>query len=197
MLQFILFVFFIGVGVSGTTQADNLIFSFGIAANDGSETQRCLLWSEQDAQAAGVPETILDTGAVGGQLVAGSLTWTGEVTSFDENGFTLTTRDGGSGGDVLYFLAMKIAGGNKWVGSVDAPTSTGDDVQTGPGFTPTVVIEALSMATAENSILATAAAGAFGISVFTATEEFSTSFAIEDAATTRDTQNVSDNQAIN
>jgi len=85
---------------------------------------------------------------VAGQMYNDALTWTGEVTAFAADGFTVTTRDGSSGADYIYWLALNLGGGAAWLDTLTTPTSTGDESHTGPGFTPIGVLTAAGNTTA-------------------------------------------------
>ena len=66
-----------------------------------------------------------------------------EITSFDTNGFTATTRDTGAGtNDRFFFLGLTLGEEGARVFSVnqDTPSSTGSQSQTGTGFTPTFLL---------------------------------------------------------
>lgn len=127
-------VFFGAVGIANgfTSQA---MHSYGVAINDGSETQRVLSHMMRDNQSTNYCRQRLSTARVGGEYFFG-WSWSGELTAFNSDGFEITTRDGGAGGDRLYYMAWHLDGGSSWLGTLTTPTSTGDDAHTSAGFMP-------------------------------------------------------------
>ncbi len=66
-----------------------------------------------------------------------------EITSFDTNGFTATTRDTSAGtNDRFFFLGLTLGfeGAREFSVNQDTPSSTGSQSQTGTGFTPTFLL---------------------------------------------------------
>jgi hypothetical protein len=135
-----------------------------------------------------------------------SLTGTGTVRrgfefgSFDSSGFTCTTRLNTVSADEIGYLALRLGSGpavDSWVGTHTTPTSTGNDAETGPGFTPQFVLMLGSMmeaiATGYNT---SPLAGSWGIFAFDADDEYANSVSCEDGVGTTNTQSISDNTAI-
>lgn len=150
-------------------------------ANDGGGTSVCEA-IVRDTDILSMPITKLAT--------LGNIT----ATAFDITsgaGDDLTARDMG-------WLAINIPDGAKaWTGILDSPTATGEKTFSGIGFKPTSGILAMNFVQTVDTRIQTGDAGAWGHSVFTATDEFSVSYADEDAEGTMDTQSLSDDKAIN
>jgi hypothetical protein len=119
-----------------------------------------------------------------------------ELASFDASGFSSFTRR--IADNTVGYLALAFGGAAEhWVGTITSPTSTGNDAQTGPGFTPQFVMIAPSFIVAEDTLEEDGDAGSYGIGVFDGDDEYCTSIAMEDAQGTMDTQSLSDDTAIN
>lgn len=175
--------------------------AWGIVHNDGAGgiTQRCHAFNQNNGGAtAEMDGRVTETYGIMAAENTGALNWGGEFGTFDSNGFTVTTKVGGGNNTSLFYLALSFGGAvNSWVGTVDTPTSTGDDPQTGPGFTPQFVyglgnhMEAIDTAY-NNSPLA----GPTSVMAFTDTNEFSNTVMAENGVGTSNTKSVSDNIAI-
>lgn len=132
-------VFFAGCGgASGVNEAAGML-SYGVVVDDGSNTQRAVLVGSVDNVDTSVTNRRLETNSVGGQLYNDALTWTGEV-AITNDGFDMTTRDGASGGDDLYCMAVGLDGQDAWLGTLTTPTSTGNNSITAPGFMPALAL---------------------------------------------------------
>ena len=77
------------------------------------------------------------------------------------------------------------------------PTSTGNDSEAGPGFTPQFVMMLPTMAEAASTIYWDALGGGFGISTFDDDDEYCNSINYEDEVATSNTQSLSDDKAAN
>jgi hypothetical protein len=133
-----------------------------------------------------------------GLNTSGGLDWGGEFGSFDSSGFTVTTRNAGANSTSLMYLALGLAGTEAgYVGTVNTPTSTGNDGQTGPGFTPQAVLQiGTHMEAIDTAYNSSPLAGALAAAAFDASNEYMTSVNDEDAAATINTQCLSDNTAV-
>jgi hypothetical protein len=119
-----------------------------------------------------------------------------ELASFDASGFSSFTRRIAS--NTVAYLALAYGGAAEhWVGTITSPTSTGDDAQTGPGFTPQFVMLAPSFIATDDTLEQDGDAGSYGLAVFDADDEYCTSIACEDGAGTMNTQSLSDDTAVN
>lgn len=172
-------------------------FSFGVAVNDGSQTQRCTAFYTPRAQSTSLCNATIRNNRFGVCYFNSSVEWTVELTSFDSNGYTVTTRDGTSGGRSISCMAIRLAGDSEaWVGDADPPTSTGSDSITGVGFEPSFVLQGMTMMQTANSNITTGDSGSFGFSTMTTDDQISNAWACEDGASTENAQSLSDNQAV-
>lgn len=194
-------VFMASGGSTVNTLTAALYAAVGIAKNDGggAVTQHGWFWNSADAAAAENLEAILSTLYSTGQIDSGAYLWAGEVDDFDSQGFSVYTRVNNTvGTDVFGYLALKYNGVvSTWVGTVDSPTATGSDSETGPGFRPQHVLEIATLITAVDTFRTNAQCGSTCFNSFDADDEFSTSVTAEDAAVTMNTQSLSDNTAVN
>lgn len=181
--------------------ASSLRDAFGIVHNDGGVTQRSAAYENPNGAAAGNP-TGRCTESYGIMQIAGggsaALDWGGEFGSFDGSGFTVTTRNAGANNTSMMYLALRLGGiQNGWVGTVDTPTSTGNETETGPSFTPQIVYQiGTHMEAIDTAYNSSPLAGVTGLGAFTDSAEYMTSVADEDGASTTDTQSLSDDTAI-
>lgn len=165
--------------------------AFGFAVRDGSNTQRCILHNEGPGLADGDPRAYLSTAYGIGQHADGAtgVAWGGEIGDFDSQGFSCTLRVASASTDEVGYLALGFGGGaSVWAGTLDTPTSTGNQGYTGPGFRPQAVLLGLTQVESVDATDATANGGPYGIGVFTPTAAFSNAIAIQDAAATTNTQ---------
>ncbi len=159
----------------------------GIASafRNGQATMESSAWSRDDCTVFGV-------------FPAGGLDWRGSLGTFDANGFTCTTLDAGANDADLCYLALEFGGVvSSWVGTHTAPTSTGNNADTGPGFTPQMVMRLMTQVDTVNTQTSSGdASGTWGVSAMDADDEFAASVSDEDAAATSNAQSLSDNVAI-
>jgi hypothetical protein len=174
------------------------IFFYGVAVNDGADTNKSINWNSRDGSA--VPTELaahLISDSVGGQLNAGTQNWDAIIDDFDAVGFSITPQVSSASDDFSY-LAIGFGGvASPSLRSFDSPTSMGNDVRTGLDFEPQFVMLIMSDLQVEDSIVLTVDAGAIGFSMFTEDAEFSNAWADEDSANPSNTQSLSDNQAVN
>lgn len=116
-------------------------YSFGIAVNDGSDTQRCVLWSEANGLGDSRPFQTLRTDCVAGEAsdADGSLTYKVTASDFDASGFSVTTS-ASAGSDEIVYTALKLTGRRFKLVDFTTPTATGAFSITGVGFTPRFAI---------------------------------------------------------
>ena len=189
-------VFVAGCAITANTQSGVAIFHFGVAVRDGSDTNRGISWSSANALGTSAATLQMHTDSIGGEITTSQI-WEASIDSFDASGFSITPS-ANAGNDVVIYLAISVGGLSAWVGSLDSPTSTGDDAQTGPGFKPQFVMLGMTAAQAEDTVESDADAGPIGFSVFDKDgNEFSTAVVEEDAVTTTNNQSLADNQAVN
>lgn len=119
-------VFFATIGhVTESVGDDNAILTFGFAEIGG--THRMIGFSHVDAVTT-TRETIQysETRCIG-QAFDGTLNWSAEVTTWGADTYTLTTRDGGSGSDYVFALALGGADLSFDCGTLTTPAGTGND----------------------------------------------------------------------
>lgn len=142
-------VFFATAGYGGEItpsedKADNSVMSLGAVHNNGgTPVQSMMTYGNADAVGTSVVTSSIFNNRAIGQTFNDVLNWTGEITSFPTNGFTMTTRDGASGADWVYYLALNVGDGDVSVNTWTWPDSTEDSVDysiTGVGFTPDVAV---------------------------------------------------------
>lgn len=175
----------------GNTAADaagttlHSIISFGFAAQDGGH--RCVLSASTSGAADELASLLYSETRAVGQVFNGALAWTGEVTAFNADTFTMTTRDGGSGSDVCFALAL---GGDVSFdyGTLTTPTSTGA-AAIATEVAPDALL--LMLSTATGTVLHTdSGANGLMIGLADADGQFSHSTYVEDAAATTNTGSV-------
>lgn len=175
--------------------------SIGFCSNDGAGgvVQRCVGQTFRDAVGTTQSSTTTrDDSVVAGVGSSGAPNWEGVLSDFDVNGFTCTTASAGGANTDLCYLALSLGGvGSVWVGTHSTPTATGNNVETGPGFTPQLVMRIMTqVSTANSADSAGDQSGAWGVSAMDADDEFAASVADEDAVGTSDSQSLSDDVAI-
>ena len=126
------------------------IISFGCAIDDGSETQRCHAWYNQDDSSNVNCGGYLANNRCVGQFYDGSLSWSGELTAWNADGWTMTTRDGATGGDECIYLVLNAPDTEFDLQTIESPTSTETKKYT-TGFDVTAVLGAMTHASAVNT----------------------------------------------
>lgn len=172
--------------------------SYGICHNDGASgiTQRANGSRYDNGVADAAVELEFYETATLTYSNNGSHDWRVELGTFDANGFTATARDSGGNNSVCAYLALKFANHDSWVGTHDTPTATGDKDETGPNFKPQFGMMGSTLAEAAGTTYVDDHAISTAFSAFDGTNEFCTVVSSEDAATTMNTQSVSDNTAV-
>lgn len=187
-------------GSSGIDSGDtHLQHSVGFIHNNGAVTQRAAAYRYTNGSATSSPDGRC-TESYGIMQIDSSaaLDWGGEFSAFDGSGFTVTTRNAGGNDTALMYLALRLGGTEiGWVDTVDTPTATGNDTESGPGVTPQLVLQiGTHMEAIDTAYNSSALAGVLGLGAFTADVEYMTSVAEEDGAGTSDTQSLSDDTAV-
>jgi hypothetical protein len=177
----------------------NVRLSIGAVNFGGSVTQRC--YCQRSLDGKGTTEVLNRfTESYGAMAVIdnGSLDWGAEFSDPDSDGFTVTPRNAGANNTALFYLALSFGGSVETnLVTVNSPTSTGNDAQTGPGHQPQAVIMGLTHAEAVDTTYDDGRGGVHGLSTFTESDEYSSALAMEDGQVTSDTQSLSDDTAIN
>ena len=196
------FVLFAGTrSAFNDTSSANCSMAFGIAANDGADSNFGIGAVAID----GVSTIVNGSKPVNNGVhtnISNSTAFSGHyVDTYDANGFTI--NNGHGGGSVAGYMAIGFGGNaDVWLGDISSPTSTGDDAETGPGFTPQALIAGFSVA----SGFLSARTGtdpdetdvfSFGVGVASVNVEFSNVISSEDGVVNTNTQSLSDDVFIN
>lgn len=132
------------------------------------------------------------------QVFEEALTYGLEFSAFDALGFSVTARLASAAADDFAYLALGFGGAvDVWAGIVDTPTDTGNQSQTGAGFTPQAVICGVTQMPAIDTLYTDANAGSVGVSAFDADDEYCSSIQDQDNVGTSNTQSLSDDTVVN
>jgi hypothetical protein len=194
-------VFFVSTrGAVNDTPGVNFGYTFGVCANDGSDTQFSHNVSGADASGTVQNAEQPNNNAIYHNIYTTSKFSVYSCGGFDANGFTLTAENS-TGGELLY-LALNFGGLDFWLGDITSPTSAGDDAYTGPGFTPQAIIGGFSYTSLgwvgwnaggndQGAIFSN------GIGIATENAEYSNVVTSEDLADTSNTQSLADDVFVN
>lgn len=155
--------FFFGIGMNlADTSAVTAVLTFGVAVDDGANTQAMFAGYAQDAAANANPNAYLRNDAIACQISGGTEDWRNSV-AFTATGFDVSGDNGLAGSDVVYYLALDLGDRAAWTGLIDTPTATGTQSYTGPSFEPQALGVVGTMLAAANAVSASANAGCFGM----------------------------------
>jgi len=188
-------VFIAGIGSSDapTIGATHAIASFGVAHNDGSDAQRGVFFSSQNAATTANNTSYISNQSAAAQAYNGSLTWRGTVGAFDSSGFSITPNSNARD-DIVGYLALKFTNSpDISLFDMEWPTS-GNYAETAPGFTPTFgMIMGVQGPTARNTVTT---AGTYSVSVaaFDAASIETHSATSENSVSTTNANSLSSNQ---
>ena len=182
----------VGNTTADTGVATQSILTFGFARSDGQH--RMFGFGGQNG--AGVTNNTLlySESRCAAQVFDGSLSWGLEVTTFGADTFTATTRDGGSGSDVCFALAL---GGDDLSfdsGTLTTPASTGNDVVS-TTIAPDAVLAVLTTSD-DTTIQTTTEADGFCIGLADGDGQFAHNFTTGDALDTSNAQSAASAAAI-
>lgn len=171
---------------------------FGIAVNDGSDTQRCVSQAETDGIATGRPFLLLSSTAAIHAIAhaSGASVAKATIGNFSSSGFDYVT-DASFGGSDAGWLALDLGGKQFALVDFDTPTSTGDFSITGAGFKPSTAIAVVtSLETVDDFPGSTSdLQSGFAICLI-ADDEWSTGIRIDSGAATTDTASEASNSAM-
>lgn len=181
------------------TTANTIFGTYGVVLNKATDEQYSIGCTSLNNQAASALEAVVSSNYGIAWVYSGAIVLAGEFGTFDSDGFSCTTRfNNASDSEAIGYLALSFGGKAQfWGGIIDTPTSTGSQSQTGPSFKPQFVMCGMTQLTSQDSIATDATAGAYGISSFISTAEYSNALADEDNQATTDTQSLSDDTAVN
>lgn len=178
-----------GVDTTQEQHGQNL----GLAHNSGN--QMGLSFLDENGETTTVVNESTRTTDIGGQVFGGSQTYFVTVSDYDSSGFSVTPSSN-AGSDDMFYLAIKLDSSiNVKVFSEDGPTATGDKSHTPTTFTPDFVY----LLTGGNEAIDTvpsSGATTFGVSVFDADNQFSTTISSEDGVGTSDCKSRSSSKYI-
>lgn len=182
------------IGFSRFGDAAHSRIGLGFAwRNGGTIVQRAAALYNQGA----VTTSYVASNLVTNRLIINDLigaTATMELTSFDANGFTLTTRDAGLAKTMTY-LALKLNGLSAWLGTSDSPTATGNQGVTGIGFLPQAGLMLHGEWAAVDTGYSTGNGEVLGVSAFTATQSAGSAVSSDDGVGTSNEDSVTDTKA--
>ena len=167
---------------SGSTQTVEAILSFGAATADG--THRMQTWASKNAAAASELTALFSETRAVGQVFNGATNWTAEVTTWGADTFTLTTRDGGSGGDTVYALALGGTDLGAVLGTITTRTTTGTTDTTTTGIDPSAVLFAIGATDTPDTLKTDSHANSFSLGAASGSVQAGFGIVDEDAAGT-------------
>jgi hypothetical protein len=186
-------VAFSGMGTSfGDSSSNGPAVTIGFAENRATIKNRASTIHLNHGASAGSSYDRVEEDRCAQNVYLSSISRSIECTAFGANGFTVTKRDGSSDLAVGY-VAMKFGNNDFWIGTVDTPTSTGNDAETGPGFKPQFVMQVCGNNTAVDLF---ANNGVFAVSVFNADDKYCLGISDEFNADTTVTQSLVDDQPV-
>lgn len=183
-------------GSFNDTSAAGAIMSTGVASYDGSTIRQCanLYRSEDNVAAGGTTRGFIRTTGVAEFLSSRYA----ELASITSTQFNLTARGADLSAFNVGYLAIGLANGAQaWAGVLNAPTATGDADFTSPGFQPAFGFLVPTMIATVDAEQTDGTGSGWGISVFTADDEYCYAWADEDGSDPVDTQSLADSKAIN
>jgi hypothetical protein len=117
--------------------------SFGFAASSG---QRTIAFGSAYGVGNEVANALFSESRCCGLALNDVIQWTGEVTTFGSDTFTITTRDGTTAAPEVYYLALGGGDLSFDFGTLNSRTTVGSD-QINTAINPDAIIVALSTAT--------------------------------------------------
>jgi len=175
----------------------NGAIGLGFAVDDGLDTQRCIAFGSKDDLGTSAVQSMVCSNRIGVRLYNENYDFSVELDNFGADGFDLYGRDGDTEGTYISYLALDIGKNNATVLSIDSPTTTGNNSQTGAGFKPIFVLQGLVACQAYDTNDTGADAGAYAISLFDYQRtEIGYAIADEDNQDTTDTQSALHSNAV-
>ena len=171
-----------------TNRGNDARLAFGVCSSD--LTQRCVLWSSNNAVSAADVTARLETNSATGVVSSAGLGATGEITTLDATNIICTTRDAATKAYFVNYLALDLNGAGVDLRTLTSPTSTGDNAVSGVGFAPSALLQCLTKIATADSTIQTTDANSFQVGVTDGTNTFSLCSVDEDAAATTNTFSV-------
>jgi len=164
----------------------------GIATNEAGPTivQRVMGHNDTNASASmSIISRLLTNRFVASGLNVAAL----ELTSFDANGFTVTTRDSTTSVPTFGYMAIRLNGLSAKLMTSPAPAGTGSQAVTGVGFRPQVGVMFHGEWAAVDTAYSTNDGEVFGLSAFTTAGSGSSSIFTDDGVSISNTESVTAN----
>ncbi|MBU2277815.1 MAG: hypothetical protein KKB45_03350 [Gammaproteobacteria bacterium] len=177
--------------MGGTTPGvviNSALISFGAARKidaSTSEQRHFCYWNKNGVADVNAGAIVSTTRCVS-QTFDGVLSWSGDITAWGANGFTMTTRDGGSGNDIVIGLALDLNGAQADVIDIDSPTSTGTKKYP-LSFQPTGLFSVMSNLSAKDTIQDT---DSFSYGVTDGTNKYVSEIGDQDGAASSNTHSL-------
>jgi len=131
--------------------ASNAIWSFGAAT---SINQHVVRYTSSDNVATTIASSEIRNDAIVGQLYNDANSWIGSLESFNTDGITIYTNQGG-GDDIVYYLALELSANvNFTLIETSIPTS-GNFVVSGAGFKPDIALNVFSGPSSSRNTIST------------------------------------------
>jgi hypothetical protein len=159
--------------------------TLGVAVNDGADTQASgNLYCNDGDSTSNVRAALNNTYTITHIQATGGFVYTGQITTFDANGFTITISGGGSAGHDVPYLCLKFnAGVHFGIEQIAIPTS-GDYSNTSLGFRPEFGLFRLMLDVPDRTSLASSSLGTDGSYVKTSAAEYMNEVKIQDSVGT-------------
>jgi hypothetical protein len=168
----------------------------GFCKRAGTIVQNGCSHDETNGNSANVPRVYVETTRLVRNISGANTYGNVEITAFDSTGFDATTR--ATADCYVSYLALAFNSAvnfNVW--NYTTPTSDGSATDAGPNFTPQFVMYTMTQETNTGANQYTDEAGSWGISTFTADEQFSNAMILQRLSPTTDTASISDNIPVN
>ena len=173
----------IGTNINNTSTLD-AIGCLGFAVDTGSGTDHTLhMYGSQDNASPTNITAGIRTDAVIGQTILGNTQYTGEVTAWNSDGFTITTRGSSPEAEEFFFLCLGGENLSVETGTFTSPTSTGTSTTSTTNKVDALITLSTNLET-ENAVDSTNNAGAISVGATNGADQFSHSYDSADNVTT-------------
>ena len=188
--------FFLSIGESsariGGPSTTTSLMSFGVADVNG--THRLLTFRSEDNSSTEIANIGYSETRCVEQLGADARSWAGEITAWNSDGFTMTTRDAATGSDLCFVLTLGGADLSYDLGTLTTPTSTGNSA-TSTSVAPDAVLVALSTSTS-TTIETGSGANGYMLGMADGSGEFAHNLSVEDGASTTNANSAASASAL-
>lgn len=188
-------LFLTGTRLANVDQTSSTyLFTAGVAANDGSDTQGSIGCFSHNGQSTTNPHALTSTLYAAHYTDQGGADTAVQIGSWDSSGFTATTKVVGTAANLNY-LALAFGGPDSAVIDIATPTATGVDSET-IGFNTLLGMIFGTLAQAYDTDEDDSDGGQCMISMFTDNNQYSNGVGVEDGVTTSNTYTVSNDEAV-